>query len=108
MKECNLDFKTVDGKKYKFNVYPKNTSFRDIVAIYAFLKHDATGWYVLYIGQSTELGTRIANHNKWLEVNRLGCTHIGVCSKISLLSLDEVEKALIEFYRPRCNERLVP
>lgn len=107
-KITTLTFKTKSGWNFEFDVYSKVTKFKDIPALYAFLKYDNGKWRVLYIGQSVHLGDRIANHNKWLEVNRLGCTHIAVCPDVSLLTLDDDERELIEYYCPPCNEQLVP
>ncbi len=77
-KITTLIFKTKSRGEFRFDVYDKSTNFKDLVALYAFMKYEAGRWYPLYIGQTTNLGNRIANHNKWPEVNRNGCTHVAV------------------------------
>lgn len=94
-------------RQYRFTLYPKTTSFKDIRALYCFLAPHGDTWKILYIGQTHSLGDRMQSHNKWPEVNRLGCTHIGVCYGPAVTNLDTDEKALIEAYQPCCNDQLV-
>lgn len=109
-KITDLTFTGQDGKKFKFQVYPKNTTFRSIPALYAFMARRKTDgrYIVLYIGQTADLSTRFNNHHKWAEATRNGFEYIGVCTGVTLGSLDRDEKNLIAFYRPRCNEQLLP
>ena len=105
MKLGSLTFKDNYGKTYPFGVYSKNTRFKAVVAIYAFLPTDN---HVLYIGQTTDLSTRFNDHHKWIEAARVGLVMIGVCTQVTVLMVDVVERRLIEHYRPRCNELLRP
>lgn len=105
MKLGSLTFKDNYGKTYPFGVYSKNTRFKAVAAIYAFLTSDNR---VLYIGQTTDLSTRFNDHHKWNAASRLGFEKIAVCTQVTLLMLDVVERRLIEHYRPRCNELLRP
>lgn len=104
-----IDFVTLEaeGRTYNFEVYPKETRFKDVVALYVFLAPTLGGYYPLYIGQTTELGTRLENHHKWSEAVRHGFAYIGVCRDVSILSLDLDERALIQRHRPPLNEALV-
>lgn len=104
-KITTLTFTGADGRKYKFSVYPKNTRFKALPAVYSFLSFGQDGRYhVLYIGQTTDLSTRFDDHHKWEEATRYGFEFIGVCTAVSFLSLDVDEANLIRAYRPRCNE----
>ena len=96
-----------NGRTYEFEVYPKETKFNNIVAIYAFLAPTLGGYYLLYIGKTTELGNRLENHHKWHEALRNGFEYVGVCRDVTLLSLDLDERALIQRHRPPLNEALV-
>ena len=89
-----------------FDVYPKETKFKDVVCLYAFLSPVQGGFKVLYIGQTTELGTRLANHHKWDEASRRGFEYVAVCTDVSLLGLDIEEESLIRRYSPECNQQL--
>ena len=70
------------GSKYSFKAYSTDTSFNDVSAVYIFTKRtvkDGKGSHsLLYIGETGELGTRIANHEKWDCVNSNGCNCICV------------------------------
>lgn len=57
----------------------------------------------LYIGQSSELGTRIASHEKWECVNNHGCTHINVMAVTGDQARLDAETDLIHKYDPICN-----
>ncbi len=63
---------TFDGKsgRYSFEVYPINTTFNSVGAVYIFTKRvvDASGkgsHELLYIGETESLADRIPNHEKW-------------------------------------------
>lgn len=70
------------GSKYTFNVHGADTSFKDVGAVYIFtqrtVKNGKGTHSFLYIGETGELGTRIANHEKWACVNANGCNCICV------------------------------
>ena len=102
-------FHGVSGTKYDFQVFDVSVRrmFKNVPAIYAFLVKKSTGRFgVLYIGQSEELGNRLTNHNKWEMVQRKGCTHIGVMP-LNKDKLDHVERDLIKYYLPPCNDQFV-
>lgn len=106
-KITTLEFTGQNGRKYDFSVYPKDTKFKSILAIYAFLKLEENGCYrVLYIGKTTDLSTRFDGHHKWEEATRYGFGYIGVCTDSTILSLDLDEANLIQKYQPRCNDKL--
>ncbi len=78
---------TFNGPKgsYSFEVYPTNTTFNAVGAVYIFTKRvvDASGkgtHTFLYIGQTESLAARIPNHEKWDCVTRHGanciCVHL--------------------------------
>ena len=70
------------GSEYSFTAYSADTSFNDVSAVYSFTKRtvkDGKGSHsFLYIGETGELGTRIASHEKWDCVNSHGCNCICV------------------------------
>lgn len=63
---------TFKGKtgSYSFEVYPADTTFNSVGAVYIFTKRvvgaDGKGTHtLLYIGQTESLKDRIPNHEKW-------------------------------------------
>ena len=105
-KVADLVLKTKSGDSYRFGVYPKNTKFRKLPAVYAFVSHGLYGWRILYIGHTVDLSERFDQHHKWNDATRKGFTHIAVCTDVTLLTMDYVEKELIRAWNPPCNEVL--
>ena len=73
---------TFAGKtgKYQFEVYPLDTNFNTVGAVYIFTQRtvDTSGkgsHSFIYIGQTDSLGDRIPNHEKWpcLRRNSANC-----------------------------------
>lgn len=69
---------------YDFTVYPSDTTFNSVGAVYIFTKRvvDSNGkgtHTLLYIGQTESLQDRIQNHEKWSCANKNGvnciCIH---------------------------------
>lgn len=104
-----LTFTGRNGRRYLFYVYPKETTFKALPALYAFLGKRSDGRYrVLYIGKTVDLSERFESHHKWDEATRQGFQYLAVCTDVTLLGMDEDEANLIAYYRPCCNEKLVP
>ena len=94
------------GNQYEFEVYTSDTTFNDVSAVYIFARYNTQErtWTPLYIGESGELGTRIANHEKWPCVRRHGVTHIHVHQVIGASNRMEIETDLINRWSPVCND----
>jgi hypothetical protein len=76
---------TFSGKSgsYEFEVYPLNTTFNTVGAVYVFTKRtvDASGrgtHALIYIGQADSLADRIPKHDKWPCVMQNGANCICV------------------------------
>ena len=93
------------GQQYTFNIYTLDTSFSDASAVYIFARSNTQKrtWSPLYIGESGELGTRIANHEKWTCANDCGVTHIHVHGVKEESDRIEIEIDLINRWDPVCN-----
>lgn len=101
-----FDFKN-NGKNYRFYVYSKNANFSNLAnksGVYLFLRPYGSTPRVIYVGQSSDLATRLSNHERFTEANRLGMSHIAV-ALVPVLELDAVEKALITKCRPMMNSQ---
>lgn len=98
------------GKQYTLDTYTKDTTFKDISAVYIFTKRykgsqDKYFQDALYIGESAELGTRIANHEKWPCVNRNGCTHISIMQISGETARENAETDLRNGNTTPCNDQ---
>ncbi|MCE2745966.1 MAG: hypothetical protein LW710_08670 [Burkholderiales bacterium] len=81
-KIADATFKGKTGS-YSLEVYPADTSFNAVGAVYIFTKRtldsDGKGTHeFLYIGQTESLKDRIPNHEKWPCVKKHGVTCICV------------------------------
>lgn len=78
----DVTFRGASGTDYAFVAYSTDTNFNDVSAVYAFTKRtirDGRGSHsMLYIGETGELGTRIAGHEKWDCVRRYDCNCVCV------------------------------
>lgn len=108
-KVTSVTFSGESGTSYEFDTYTKDTQFYDVSAIYIFVKRDyKNGQYyqeALYVGETGELRTRIANHEKWPCVNRHGCTHISVMRVPNKKERFRIETDLIHGLDPVCNRQ---
>ena len=103
VKETTVTLKGASGRSYDFDVYPWNTSFKDVGAVYVILKKNGTNFSVIYIGQTGDLSERFDNHHKRLCFDRNGKTHIGIhLESVETRRLD-IETDLVRNYSPACN-----
>ncbi|MGH8363034.1 MAG: hypothetical protein ACRESQ_06750 [Gammaproteobacteria bacterium] len=108
-KIADATFKGQDSK-YEFEVFPMNTSFNTVGAVYIFTKRieDNTGkgtHTFLYIGQTESLADRISNHEKWSCVNRNGANCICVHRDNSEHSRLAKETDLRAVHDTPCNDQ---
>lgn len=97
------------GTKCQHWIYPIGASFKNKPGNYVFAKETSAGyWSPVYIGQTDDLGGRLANHEKEQIAKRHGATHIHahVNEDGERARLAE-ERDLIARWKPSCNEQLV-
>lgn len=109
-KEWNNEVLTltgISGKEYSFQIYPVGSPFpKTMKAVYIFTKKVGSNRHkVLYIGQSCEVGTRIANHEKLPQAKTLGMTNIGIYQLYKDQDLLPAETDLIRNYDCECNKQ---
>lgn len=107
-KIASIEFKGLSGKIYEFVTYSKDhDTFEDVSAVYIFVRrYQKEGEYyqeVLYVGETGELKTRLANHEKWPEVKKRGCTAISVMLVSGEKERKDIETDLIKAKKPPCN-----
>lgn len=95
------------GTQYKYWIYPISTSFEEKPGNYIFAKQTRPGyWSPCYIGQTENLGDRLANHEKESCAKRNGATHIHVHENVNGERPRKVEeKDLILKWQPPCNDQ---
>ena len=107
-KLANATF-SAGGSQYSFTAYSADTSFNDVSAVYIFTKrtvNEGKGSHsFLYIGETRELGTRIANHEKWACVNNYGCNCICVHRVEGEQARLDIETAFRNAHETPCNDQ---
>jgi hypothetical protein len=97
---------TTRRSSYNYGVFNVGTSFKNEAGNYMFAYQGYNGWHPVYIGQSNDLGQRLANHPKWLEAKKKGATHILAHLNSGESARMNEEADLIAFYQPPCNDLL--
>ena len=101
-----VSFRGGSGNSYPFEIYNQNQAFNNVSAVYIFAQLTSSNTLKpLYIGESGELGTRIANHEKWPCANRNGVTHICVHQVAGEKARLDVETDLRRNYHTPCNDQ---
>jgi len=103
-------FVGASGVNYNFEVYSTDAVFNELGAIYIFGKWvqglGGSGViHAIYIGQTEELNTRIANHDKWPCVLANNANCICVLVENSSFSRLSIETDLRSAIHTPCNEQ---
>lgn len=94
-----------NGKTYSFYVHSKYVDFSGYAnksGVYLFLRDKGPDYEVIYVGQSSDIATRLSNHERLHEANRLCVSHVAV-ALVPMCELDAVEKDLISRFGPIMN-----
>ena len=97
------------GKKYQFNVYPLDTEFKALGAVYYISKRtkkaDDTGGTheQIYIGETGDLSDRFDNHHKeeCFAIYEANC--VSIHQESDERTRLDIESDLIDPYDPPCN-----
>lgn len=96
------------GRNYTYYVHPLGASFKSRGGNYLFCKRDYLGrWTPQYIGQTSDLSDRLADHEKEACAHRNGATHIHANLNANESTRLVEESDLVLMHRPPCNERLL-
>lgn len=95
---------TVMWLRRSFEVYPRDTRWNSVPAVYIFATVGEDGkWVPLYVGETGDLRTRLATHEKWSGAQRLGMTHVHTRVIPQRPQRLELEDELKQAYKPRLN-----
>ncbi|MHB1862232.1 MAG: GIY-YIG nuclease family protein [Gemmatimonadaceae bacterium] len=89
------------GATYGFTVYPIDTKFKAVGAVYTILQSSSDG--IIYIGQTGDLSERFDDHHKATCFARHGASFIGVHGETSERNRLAIETDLVQHYGPPCN-----
>jgi hypothetical protein len=101
----NIIWEGSSGNRYKYWIYPIDTSFKSVPGNYIFAKETRPGTHTpIYAGETSDLSERFDNHHKMLCIKRNGATHIHVHkSDISASTRRAEEADIIRKWNPTCN-----
>lgn len=104
MSAQEVSWKGQSGKSYTYEIHPLEASFKNEPGNYIFARLAGRLWHAVYIGETGDLGKRLANHNEEECVQRHGATHIHahLSSSNKAERLAE-EKDLTDAHNPPCN-----
>lgn len=89
---------------YEFSIYIRDTNWSNIAGVYLFCTNSGNNkWKALYIGQTESLASRLPNHDRWDEAERLGATHIHVKAVRDEKQRLAIEESLLGQYKPALN-----
>lgn len=105
MAECDIRWKGASGKSYDYWIHPIGENFKDEPGNYIYAKETEPGrWRPVYIGQTSSLSERLANHEKEACAARNGATHIHAHTTPGGERIRRAEEDdLIENWGPVCN-----
>lgn len=101
--ETSVTASGLSGTNYSFDVYPWNTPFRAVGAVYLVLRKGNPSFELLYVGQTDDLSSRFDSHHKQPCFDRKGRTHIGILVEPSEVKRLRFESDLVQKHKPTCN-----
>ena len=93
------------GRIYTYYIYPLGANFKKEPGNYIFAKRSSlNGWTAVYVGQTSDLDSRLADHEKEACARRNGATHVHAhLSSNSESERCREEADLIDRWKPTCN-----
>lgn len=101
-----VKFAGASGKAYDFEAYPWNSTWNSVAVVYVVLRQEGTRLQVLYVGETSDLKQRMANHHRQACFDRHGKTHLAVVMETSPNRRTAIETDLMNSYSPPCNREL--
>ncbi|HLJ58976.1 MAG TPA: hypothetical protein VKZ50_04515 [bacterium] len=101
-----IDWEGASGKKYGYWIYLIGSDFKDQPGNYIYAKQTRPGWWAaIYIGQTSSLQDRLADHEREACAKRNGATHIHAHTSGDENTRRAEENDLIEKWDPVCNRQ---
>ena len=105
-----VTFAGASGSKYDFDVYPRDTQFEAIGAVYFFTKseknQDGYSHKKIYVGETHDLSGSFDNHRAMPCIEEYGMDCICIHAEPNILQREMIERDLVLASRPICNNVL--
>jgi hypothetical protein len=98
-------FKGQTGKVYRFLALRPGAPSLHEPAVYAFARPGplGKGWTPLFLSRTADLATRLDGHERWLEAELLGATHVLALFEPERAAREEAEDDLVASLKPVLN-----
>jgi len=94
----------VNWLTHEFHILTMEDPWNDVGGIYIFAGVSPQNkWVAIYIGLAENFRNRMANHDRWIEAQRQGATHVHAKVVQSAGARLLLEKELIAAYQPPLN-----
>jgi predicted GIY-YIG superfamily endonuclease len=108
MAQQTQDWHGKSGMAYTFNVWTIDTQFNEVACVYIYTKLVNNNWQAIYVGQTSQLATRLQQHADGDSdsdkcIQRSGATHIHVHQKSPESARLDEETDIRNNYRWSCN-----
>jgi predicted GIY-YIG superfamily endonuclease len=106
--EGTFNWRGQSGKIYTFEVWSKDTWFNEVECVYIYTKFVNGSWQCIYVGQTSQLATRLAQHTNGTDasdrcIQRSNATHIHTLQLTPESVRLDVETDLRSAYNWSCN-----
>ncbi len=104
MSDPSITWQGQSGRTYGYWIHPLGTDFKDEPGNYLYAKETSPGrWQPVYVGQTSSLRDRLADHDKEACARQSGATHIHAHTSGSEATRRAEEADLIARWQPACN-----
>ena len=102
-----LTVEGLSGTKYKFNIYPIGTNFKDVGGVYTYTKENNDDTHtLLYVGRTESFQDRLGpDHHKYYCVIRNGGTHICTHRNDDEDVQKRIERDILQKHSTPCNDK---
>ena len=106
--EGTQDWSGKSGKTYSFEKWTLDTRFNEVECVYIYTKLENNSWRCIYIGQTSQLATRLYQHANGEEdsdkrIQRSGATYLHVLKLKPESARLNVETDIRNNYKWSCN-----
>ena len=106
-KTGTLTLEGCSGKTYEFEIYPIDTNFKVLGAIYFISKRENRNYERIYVGITEDLSTRFDNHHKQDCFDKHEANCISIHLNQSKKERELIEKDILCKYNFKCNDTII-
>lgn len=99
-------FRGISGKVYRFMALRPGAPSLHEPAVYAFARPGplGKGWTPVFLSRTADLATRLDGHERWVEAELLGATHVLALFEPERAAREDAEDDLVAALKPALNQ----